>query len=143
MTISMESSQRDLFIDVVVDRFIFKNNYNTLLPWFTFIHKTGLGLPETGGYFLLCIYLFMKINQGKSVIFLLFKIPLWTTISVESSQRDLFIDMVVDTINLKNKQITLSSVPPWTGLKCDGGEFFWYKTEAACVWGQQAAAAEK
>ena len=48
MTISMESSPRDSFIDMVVDRFIFKSNQITLSPCFTFIPKTGVGLHETG-----------------------------------------------------------------------------------------------
>jgi len=42
--ISMESSRRDLFIDMV-DRFIFKNNQITLYPCFTFTTKIGVGLP--------------------------------------------------------------------------------------------------
>jgi len=49
----MKSSQRDLFIDMVVDtcRFIFNNNQITLSPCFTFIPKTGVGLPKTGFFF--------------------------------------------------------------------------------------------
>jgi len=43
----MESSRWDLFIDVFVDRFISKNNHITLFPSFTFMPKTGLGLPKT------------------------------------------------------------------------------------------------
>ena len=38
----MQSSRQDLFIDMAVDRFIFKNNRVTLCPCFTFIPKTGL-----------------------------------------------------------------------------------------------------
>jgi len=37
-----------------------------------------------------------KVTQGKSVIQLFLKISLCITISMESSRRDLFIDMVVD-----------------------------------------------
>jgi len=48
ITISMESSQRDLFIDIVVDRFIFKNNQRKLFPRFTPVAKKGVGLPKTG-----------------------------------------------------------------------------------------------
>ena len=44
----MESSQRDLFIDMIVDRLIFKNNIITLPSCFTFIPKTGVELPKTG-----------------------------------------------------------------------------------------------
>jgi len=45
----------------------------------------------------------MKVNQGKSLIWFFLKIPLWTTISMESSRQDLYIDMVVDMFTLKNK----------------------------------------
>jgi len=40
----MESSRRDLYTDMVVDRFIFKNNQIRLIPSFTFVPKTGVGL---------------------------------------------------------------------------------------------------
>jgi len=43
MTITMESSRRDLFIDMVVHRFIFKHNQITLSPFSTFetfVHST-------------------------------------------------------------------------------------------------------
>jgi len=43
----METSQGDLFINMVVDRFIFKNNQSTL-SCFTFIPRTSVGLPKTG-----------------------------------------------------------------------------------------------
>jgi len=43
----MESSRRDLFTDMVVDRFIFKNNEVTFYPCSTSILETGLGLPKT------------------------------------------------------------------------------------------------
>jgi len=43
----MESSRRDLFIDMVFDRFIINNNQITLFPCFAFIPKTGVGLPKT------------------------------------------------------------------------------------------------
>ena len=44
----MESSRRDLFINMVLDGFIFSNEY--VLPCFTFIFipKTGVGLPNIG-----------------------------------------------------------------------------------------------
>ena len=44
----MESSRRDLFIDMVVDRSIFKSNQITLSPCFTFVTGIGIGLPKTG-----------------------------------------------------------------------------------------------
>jgi len=47
----MESSRRDLFIDMVIDMFIFKNNQIALFPCFTFIPKAGVGLPKTGFMF--------------------------------------------------------------------------------------------
>ena len=39
--ISMESCRRDLFIDMDVDRLIFKNNKITVYPCFIFIPKLG------------------------------------------------------------------------------------------------------
>jgi len=33
---------------MVIDYFIFKNNRITLLTYFTFMPKIGMGLPETG-----------------------------------------------------------------------------------------------
>ena len=43
----MESSRRDLFISMVIDRFILKNpNQITIFPCFTFITKTGVGLAK-------------------------------------------------------------------------------------------------
>ena len=50
----------------------------------------------------------MNVNR-ESVIWLFLKIPRWITISIESSRRDLFIDMVVDGFIFKNNHITLSS----------------------------------
>jgi len=50
----------------------------------------------------------MNVKQGKSAISLYLKIPQWITISIESSWRDLFIDMVIDMFIFKNNQITLS-----------------------------------
>jgi len=44
----MESSRRDLLIDMVVDRFILKNNEITLSPCFSFLPETGVGLPKAG-----------------------------------------------------------------------------------------------
>ena len=42
----MKRSPRELSINMV--RFIFQNNQFTLFPYFTFIPKTGMGLPKTG-----------------------------------------------------------------------------------------------
>jgi len=47
--ISTESSRRDLFIYVIVERFIFKRNQITLSPCFTFIPKTGVHLLANPG----------------------------------------------------------------------------------------------
>jgi len=47
----MESSRRDLFIDMAVDRFSFKNNQITLFLCFTSIPKTGNEKPKTRGSF--------------------------------------------------------------------------------------------
>jgi len=42
----MGNSQRDHFIDMVLDRFIFKKR-STLSPSFTFIPKMAVGLSKT------------------------------------------------------------------------------------------------
>jgi len=46
--ILIESSRRDLFIDIPADRFTYKNNQITLLSCFTFIPETGMELFKTG-----------------------------------------------------------------------------------------------
>ena len=43
----MESTRRDLFIDMVASGFILKNYQITLVPCFPFIPKTSVGLPKT------------------------------------------------------------------------------------------------
>jgi len=43
----MESSWQVFFIDMVVDRCIFKNIGITLSLCFAFVPKTGVGLPKT------------------------------------------------------------------------------------------------
>ena len=53
----------------------------------------------------------MKVKHGKDVIWLFLKIPLWITISMKSSRRDLSIDMVIQRGIFKNNQITL--LPPF------------------------------
>ena len=50
ITISIEHTRRDLFIDMVVG-FIFKNNQITLFPGFTLVLNTGKGRPENGVIF--------------------------------------------------------------------------------------------
>jgi len=42
---SMQSSLRDLAIDLVIDWFIFQDKEITLFSCFTLISKTGMGLP--------------------------------------------------------------------------------------------------
>ena len=59
----MESSRRDLLIDMVVDRFIFKNNQITPSHCFTFVPKTGVGLPKKGVIFY-CVSLTLLIFQA-------------------------------------------------------------------------------
>jgi len=46
----------------------------------------------------------MKVKQGKSVTCLFFKVPLRITLSMESSRRDLSIDMVVGRRNLSDTE---------------------------------------
>jgi len=67
----MESSRRDLFIDMVVDRFIFKNNQITLSPCFTFTPKTRTGLPETGVSFY-CVASIKNLADARAANFNLF-----------------------------------------------------------------------
>ena len=47
MGISLESSRRDVVVDMIVDTFIFKNYQITLSYCFTFISKTGMRLSKT------------------------------------------------------------------------------------------------
>ena len=54
----------------------------------------------------------MKVKHGKSAIWLCLKKVEWITISMESSQRDLFIDIVVDRLTFNHNQITLFPVSP-------------------------------
>jgi len=44
----MKRSRQELSINMVINRFIFKNNQITLFTCFTFIPKTGMGPPKTG-----------------------------------------------------------------------------------------------
>jgi len=64
----MESSRRDLFIDMVVDKSIFENNHITLFPCYTFIFKTGVGLPKTEASF----YCVRTVNFEDSFFFVVF-----------------------------------------------------------------------
>jgi len=48
ITISLESSRRDLFIGMVVGRFVFKYNQITFSTCFAFIRKKSVSLPKTG-----------------------------------------------------------------------------------------------
>jgi len=67
----------------------------------------------------------MKVWQEKTVIWLFLKILVWITISMESSQRDLFIDVVVDRFILKNNQITLSlCFTLWCGITLNSISFY-------------------
>jgi len=43
----MKRPRRELQINVVIDRFIFKKYQITLFICFTFIPKTGMGVPKT------------------------------------------------------------------------------------------------
>jgi len=58
----MESSRRDLFIDMVVRKFTLKNNQITLSPCFTFIPKIRVGLIGVSFYCNVCIY--FKLSQN-------------------------------------------------------------------------------
>jgi len=54
----MKRSRRELFIDMVIRKGIFKNNQITLFPCFTFIPKTG--------FFLLWEFIDIPTNTAKS-----------------------------------------------------------------------------
>jgi len=62
-TISMESSRRDLFIGMVVDRYIFNSNQDTPSPCFTYMPKPGVGLPKIG---VSLYYVYYQNNLGKN-----------------------------------------------------------------------------
>jgi len=49
----------------------------------------------------------MKVKQGKSVIWLIIKINLTTTILMKRSRRELSIDMLIQGVIFENNQITL------------------------------------
>jgi len=55
----MESSRRDLFINMVVHRFIFKNNQITVSHSLTFTPDTGEGPPKTRDSFY-CVRLYLS-----------------------------------------------------------------------------------
>ena len=44
----MQRSRRELSINVIINRFIFKNNQITPFPYFAFITEIGIGQPKTG-----------------------------------------------------------------------------------------------
>jgi len=46
----MKRFRREISIDIVI-RGIFKNNQITIIPRYTLISKTGIGLPKTGVMF--------------------------------------------------------------------------------------------
>ena len=103
----MESSRRYLLNNVTEHRPILKNNYNTSTPVLVSQpHQVWHTLKRVLGFY--CAALVMKVKQGKSVIWLNSKITVWITISIKSSWRDLFIDVVVDRFIFNNNQITLS-----------------------------------
>ena len=56
MSTDDESPRWYIFIDIVVDRF--KSNQNTMFPFYTFIHMTGMGPPKTG----VSLYCVMRMN---------------------------------------------------------------------------------
>jgi len=61
----MKRSRRDLSINMVIDRFILKNNqitylFTKLFICFTFIPKTGIGLSKTGIIFSVYAFSFLR-----------------------------------------------------------------------------------
>jgi len=61
----MESFRGGLFIDMVVDMSIFKNNQTTLSPCFSFEPKTGgVGLLKTGVSFYCVEFVTLKLRRS-------------------------------------------------------------------------------
>jgi len=134
ITISMESSRRDLFIDMVVDRYIFKNTLITLVTCFIFMPKTDVGLQrliftvkvwsnsqggtqeieniplktytvKTKRPFQGVLYLFGVWNWDGVNMWLFFKIDLCSATSFERSRRALPMDVAEHRSILKNNHI--------------------------------------
>ena len=57
----MKRSRRELSVNVVIHRFIFKNNQITPFPCLTFIPKPGIGLPKTGFFFCASVSLSVRL----------------------------------------------------------------------------------
>jgi len=68
----MESSRRDLFIDMIVDRFLSKNNQITSSPSFTFTPKTRTGLPKTGVSFYCLLFVPLNRKRKKKILWQLY-----------------------------------------------------------------------
>jgi len=62
----MKNSRRDLFIDMAVDRFIFKDNQITFFPCFD-LHTSVLGLPKTGDSFYCASFPFFSAESTDSI----------------------------------------------------------------------------
>jgi len=75
----------------------------------------------------------MKLKEGMSVIWLFLKIPRLMTTSMESSRRDLFIDMAAHRFIIKNKQLRSPLVSPSyipfnrCGTTYNKGQFLMFK----------------
>jgi len=71
----------------------------------------------------------MKVEQGKSVIWLFLKINLSTTISMKRSRRELSIDMVIHKKIFENNQITLLSSRVLPSYQKQGLDFTVFTTQ--------------
>ena len=108
-----------------------KNMYH---PRYGFTPKTGMAVPKTGVRFY-CVPKISNVLAVKTIIYvlrmkvkqsvnrLLSKIPIWTTISMGSSRRDLFINMVVGRLSPKITKLRSPPISPlypkkvWNYLK--------------------------
>jgi len=52
---------------MTVDWFIFNDNQFTLIPCFTFIPTTGLGLPDTGIVFTMFLWAWLDHSPGSTL----------------------------------------------------------------------------
>jgi len=122
----IESSRRDLFINMIVNRFILKNGEITLCLCLTFIPLTGLVLPKTGCSFC-CVPLSLLEIVVSSLIwrafFSLYKQPQLFLIK-KIIENNLCWDWQVPVLGIKFKQVWVAI---WLGSSVDPQWLFRWK----------------
>jgi len=69
----------------------------------------------------------MKVEQGKSIFWLLLEIPIGINTSIKSFRRDLFINIVLDNLNRIKIYSCFAFIPKTgVGLSKTGVYFFFY-----------------